>query len=223
MNVTDMSTLAFMGRITESVSIDLRNVLATVKENAELLEDLLSVEGGAGSPAKKRVSHILSAIKEQVVRGVDLAALLDAFSGGPEKRATEMDLYELLSMLVRICEPMARFTGVTLKIIQGDKPLIVLGKPLEIQMALFDCVDFLVNSMGARGTVNIRGDRRGEEEIMVSFLLPEHPEQTPGDLGIRMVPDRWDTLKERVKRVNGSLMAGRTPVRFALVLRNEFV
>ena len=223
MNDTDTTAITFLGRITESVTLDLRNVLATVKENAEFLEDLVATDDGTVSPEKNQFSHALSVIKDQVARGVDLAASLNAFSRSPDKPASEMDLKELLQMSVRICEQTARLKGITLRAVPGDDPLIVLGNPLEIEMALFECIDFLMNSQGTRDTIEIRGGRRDAEEIEVAFLSRPASMESPAGSAFRADPARWSLLKERVKRVNGSLVPGRPPVRLALVFRNELV
>lgn len=223
MNDVDTTAMAFLARITESVTLDLRNVLATVKENAELLEELISSDGGLVSTERERFSHALRAIKEQVVRGVDLTTRLKAFSGALENGSTAMELYELLEMLVRICEPIVRLRGVTIRIAERDDPLIVLGKPLEIQMALFDCVDFVLNSWSSPGTIEISGSRKGPEELMVSFTLLDVSGQPSHERSLRADPARWDYLEERVKRVNGALTAHRAPMRLALVLRHELL
>lgn len=222
-NDTDNTAIDFLSRITESLTLDLRNVLATVKENAEFLEDLISADGGLASPEKQRFSHALSVIKNQVARGADLASRLSAFSASPHKPASEMELNELLEMLGRICEPTAHLRGMALRIIPAADPLIVLGNPLQIQMALSDCVYFLLNSGDIRRTIEIRAARRGAEEVMVAFLTPDTPGLPHAERAFRAGPGRWGSLKERVARVNGLLMPGRPPLRFAQVLRNELL
>ncbi len=74
---------AFMGRVTAGVTHELKNVLAIIKESAGLIEDILALNKDLAGPHQEKVVRVLSNIRQQVDRGVDLSSRLNAFAHSP--------------------------------------------------------------------------------------------------------------------------------------------
>jgi hypothetical protein len=213
----------FLARITEGVTHELRNALATIKEHADLLQDFLSAIEETDFPGKETFSRGLSAIDEQVVRGADLATRLNTFARGPDEPASELDLNELLEVLVYLSEPTARWTGVTLETIRGDRPLIIIANPLRVQMVLFDCIDFLTQVAGMRGTLVIRPLQSENGELMVDFSSPQPAKDSSRDNLRLAASPQWKELQEIANSVDGWIVLREAPAWFTVVFKRDLI
>ena len=223
MDDTNARVAVFLGRITSGITLELRNALATIMENAEILEDYSQYGEDVDFPNKEKFSQAMSVIKDQVLRGADLATRLNNFARGPDDPASEIDLNELLEVLIYLWEPAVRTEGVTLSVIPGDHPLIVLTNPMKIQMVLFDCIEFLTKSVGIKGTLNIRARPGGEEAVMVDFSSPDR-EQPPDRDAIELIGStQWDELQDSAKSVNGWIVLRDTPSWFTVVFKRGLI
>jgi len=92
---TETKEAAFMGRITAGVTHEMKNVLAIIKESAGLMEDLLALSKDASFPHREKFSSVLSKIRNQVARGVDISTRLNAFAHSPDRRPADVDLIDL--------------------------------------------------------------------------------------------------------------------------------
>ena len=223
MNGIDVRGADFLARITERVTHELRNALATIKEHADLLQELLSTTEEADLPGKGMFSRGLSAIGEQVVRSAGLATRLNTFARAPDEPASELELNELLEVLVYLSEPTARSKGVALERIQEDQPMFIIANPLRIQMALFDCVEFLIRVAGVTGTLIIRPLQNENGELMVDFSSPTAPTDSSRDhLRLAAAP-QWKELQESVKSVHAWIVLREAPAWFTVVFKRDLM
>ncbi|MDQ7783284.1 MAG: hypothetical protein RDU20_10420 [Desulfomonilaceae bacterium] len=185
----------FLVRVTDMVAHELRNVLATVKEHTEHVEDLISITGSDDTRAKERILESLAAIKEQVIRGSNLAQRINLFSQGHETAESELDLNELVEMLEPLAEPFSRKKGIRVNLIHPARPMVMVGNPLQILMILAGSMDFLAGLAGSRDTLEIRVSQRPGKGLMVSFTSASLQKGIRSDTWAPVEQHQWNELE----------------------------
>lgn len=89
----------FLERIASSVSHELRNTLAVVKENAGLMEDLLMMNDLS---KLERFPGIIKTITNQIKQGEETTSLLNRFAHLNDKETEVFDCFLCLEELLRL-------------------------------------------------------------------------------------------------------------------------
>ena len=86
--------IAFMGKVTASLSHEIKNTLAIINESAGLMGDLLGKDAPEDWPAYSRLTNLLASIEEQVQRSADIVKRLNQFAHSMDKSLVDLDLNE---------------------------------------------------------------------------------------------------------------------------------
>ncbi|MFC1834224.1 hypothetical protein ACFL2Q_05760 [Thermodesulfobacteriota bacterium] len=213
--------VAFMGKVTANMTHELSNVFAAIKENAALMEDILTLSEDVSPRNQAWIPEKIAKIRELVRRGVDLTATLNTFAHTPDKSLAQVDVKEVVELVVSLTRRLAAFKGIFLEISPKARPVPLTTNPLRIQMVLFDCVELFTEVAGRQGAVLIKTWTGQDEEAMVDFTFEE---KEPDGQGWRVIPTsspRWPVLEENVKNLNGRIHLGEPPTWFALGFRTD--
>lgn len=213
MNKSTAEEAAFMGRITAGVTHEMKNVLAIIKESAGLMEDILALSKDRDAPESERFTRVISNIKQQVERGVDLATRLNAFAHSPDTRPAEVDLNILLDQVTRLSQRFARLKRVTLSITPQPEPVTLLSDPLRLQMLFVDCIDRLLKMVPAGSTIHMEPVKLGNGQVRVTFLS-EGAQQTPAQ---PTLADGLEELLASAEGLKGTIELGEPPVWLTVV------
>ncbi|MEA1969923.1 MAG: hypothetical protein U9N77_17110 [Thermodesulfobacteriota bacterium] len=144
---------AFLGKVTASVTHELQNVLAIIKENEGLMEDiiLMSQETSAAELAEK-LERSLDTIKKQVLRGVNRTSELNGFAHTTDHVKAEINIFKTMDKLISLTRRITNLAGVEVTIAENaetakneQQPSIVTD-PVLFQMAVYNCIDWLTSS-----------------------------------------------------------------------------
>ena len=102
MDLIGLSGIQFFGKMSASISHDLKNVLAVINENAGLLEDLclMAEKGKALDPV--RLKRLAGDVKNQIRRGDRIISSMNTFAHSADSESVTIDLRELLGLLVEL-------------------------------------------------------------------------------------------------------------------------
>ena len=156
----------FIGKITAGVTHEVNNVLASIREIAGLMTDILSITDEKSFPRKEKFQTSLEKIQNQVQRGVKLTSQLNKFSHLSDSNKTEIDLNELIEHLIFLTERFARIKNVSLIHQTLNEAVTIISDPLKLQMALFICIAYLLNHMSNGGEIYILLEKKGNEYLI---------------------------------------------------------
>ncbi|MEF2144526.1 MAG: sensor histidine kinase [Desulfovibrionaceae bacterium] len=157
MNATahpDLSGVKYFGRMTASVSHELKNVLAIINEDAGLIEDLcaLSLKGHPLPP--DRLSAVCGTIRAQVRRGDEIVARMNRFAHSPDEDVAQFDLNELVEFAVGLCSRFADMREAGIAVEPGTGSLVTAPRfPLLHLLTL--CLEAALTAAGRGGIVRI--------------------------------------------------------------------
>ena len=158
--------IKFIGKITAGVTHEVNNVLASIREISGLMTDILSITDETSFPRKEKFQTSLQKIQNQVQRGIKLTCQLNKFSHLSDSSKTDVDVNEIIEHLIFLTERFARIKNIALQIQPIDKSLTIITNPLLLQMALFNCIAYLLNHMANGGEIILCPEKKGSEFII---------------------------------------------------------
>jgi C4-dicarboxylate-specific signal transduction histidine kinase len=151
--------LQFFGKMSASISHEMKNVMAIINENAGLLDDL-TVMAEKGMPIDpQRLRTQASRIMKQIRRGDDIIKGMNRFAHSVDEPLRQADLNDTLGLMCILSGRFAFMRGVTLELEPPSTQVPVITSPFFLQNLLWLCLDFAMGSAGAGKTVVLRAEK----------------------------------------------------------------
>lgn len=157
-----MSGLQFFGKMSASISHDLKNVLAVINENAGLLEDLclMADKGKPLEPA--RLKRLAAEVKHQIHRGDRIITCLNTFAHSADSESVAVDLRDLLGLLVELSLRYAAMRGVSLETARPSDAVMITTSPFILLNLLWFCLDYAMAAAGPGKTVEVAAEKTAD-------------------------------------------------------------
>jgi len=209
-----------MGRMTAGVTHELKNVLAIIKESAGLIEDILAMKADLAGPHQEKVVRVLSNIRQQVDRGVDLSSRLNAFAHSSDEISASVDLNVVVDQVVCLCQRFARLKAVVLVAKTQPQRVILVTDPLKLQMVLVSVIDLLLKMVPSGSAMSLEPVDRAHGTVAVVFGSNGEERQGTAPHSLDPVASAdWPGLAESVAELNGTLEPGPPPAWVSLIFR----
>jgi signal transduction histidine kinase len=207
---------AFIGKITASATHEIRNVLAIVKESAGLIDDLLQASVTRGPLDGDRVFKATQRIDAQVARGAELITSLNRFAHSMDHDRQSIDLCEEVRHVVFLSQRFARKKMQTVLAEPSGGPPGFTANSLAVQMALFACVELLMEELPEGAAIEVRGcgaQRRPAVEMWGVM----------NDVPVPIAPagEAWDRTRARIQELGAALEATEAKGGVLLVFGSE--
>ncbi|MBC8209283.1 MAG: sensor histidine kinase [Desulfobulbaceae bacterium] len=171
--------IQFMGKMSASISHELKNVLAIINENAGLLNDfcLMAERGMEIDP--ERLARISGNIAKQVKRGDQILKNMNRFAHSTDHPLSTVDLHATLAMVVKLATRFAANRVVTLTTTPTNKPLLITSRPFLLANLLWRCLDRSMNFVGTEKKITLSAVTKGEQTLIIFNGLSDQPIEEP--------------------------------------------
>ncbi len=161
--------MATVGRLSLKVAHEVRNPIAAIELNAEILQDIVR-DGGTD---RDEAASLVTAIRDQVTALDQLTEEYLAFARFPKPHFEEESINHLLEELAQFVRPLATRQGLTVRVdVDQDIPLMEIDRTL-LRQAIHNLVKNGMEALSTGGTLTIASRLRGEHvEISVSDTGP---------------------------------------------------
>ena len=168
--------LKFFGRISASVSHEIKNVFAVINEAAGLIEDF-TLMAERGMPLQPdRLKGAANSIQGQIRRGDGIVKNMNAFAHSTDEDVREVNLAETLSLTVALTTRLADMQQIRLT--TGDcEPVSLAANPFDLMQLLHSSIAAALDCLSAGDTLSVGGrySGRGREarrwrRIVLPFL-----------------------------------------------------
>lgn len=158
-NRVGQSGLTYFGRTTASISHELKNALAIIKENAGLLDDylLMADKGMPIDPA--RFKTVTGRIAGQITRADGIIKNLNRFAHSVDEPIKAIDLNEIATLLNVLSQREAAMRQVTLQVYPEGATITVTTAPYLLLTLLGRCLSVCLQHMGSGKTLTVRVTR----------------------------------------------------------------
>lgn len=162
--------LKFYGRISASVSHEIKNVFAVINEAAGLIEDF-TLMAERGMPIQpERLKSAANSIQGQIRRGDGLVKNMNAFAHSTDEDVREVNLVETLSLTVALTERFADMKQIRLT--TGDcEPVVLKANPFDLMRLLHSSIAAALETMSAGDTLAI-GVKAADGGASFSLSVP---------------------------------------------------
>jgi signal transduction histidine kinase len=147
--------LQFFGKISASISHEIKNVLAVIGENAGLLQDLASLAERGQPIEPERLIRLSKDVMKQIQRADTIMKHLNMLAHSVDNRLATVDLAGLVELVTQLCARFASNKGVTLEIKLPSGPVMVATNPFLLENLVGLCVDAATGSASASKSVII--------------------------------------------------------------------
>ena len=160
--------IAFLAKITASMTHEIANSLAIILESAGLLSDILSLSHEGDFPHREKFQRVLGNINDQVKRGVDISSRLNQFAHSMDEPLAEVTVAELLGRVVLLMRRLAKRRGVDLTAEAKDADLAIMSDPFRLQLVLAAVIEHLTEALEEGGSIIMQAQGTPQE---VTILL----------------------------------------------------
>ncbi len=194
------------GKITASVTHEMQNVLAIIKENAGLMEDLINLTSREDSEILlQRLSGCLTTIKNQVTRGVGLAFNLNGFAHTADHSQQTVDIIKITERLLTLTERISRNAGIETLLEPHDTPLRMETDPIQFQVCLHLSLECLLLTAPLHSVISF-AFKKDNNSVSVVEIKTTHPDTPIPDMTQTIpVAAPWNELIQAVQPINAQV------------------
>lgn len=153
---TEMETgLRFFGKMTASISHEIKNVMAIINESAGLLEDysLMAEKGIPIDP--ERLKAVSDRVAAQIRRAECITTNMNSLAHSVDGFQRSVDIEETMKLAVGLAQRLADMRSVTLELtLPSDVPTVITS-PFHLQNLIWQVLDFAMDVSGAGKTVGL--------------------------------------------------------------------
>lgn len=160
--------LKFFGRITASISHELKNALSIVNENAGLLQDLALLADSRGGLDIERVKALSASIGRQVKRTDNIIRNLNKFAHTVDFEIKTFDLQEYLEVIAAVSARLLAARSVTLKVTPAEQNVSLTTSPFFLMYLIWYMVDCCSQWPGSDKVLDL-SFRRVDGTVFICF------------------------------------------------------
>jgi len=167
--------LEFFGRVSASISHEIKNVFAIIGESSGLMEDLLLMHRNRGAPLDpERLKILVERIRKHLNRGDEIVKNMNRFAHSVDEPPKVVDLGELTLLVLTIAGRFAALRGLSLEPSWGEKRVTVETDPFLLQQLLWVCLEFAMSVCGEakKVLVGLEASSRGADVLFSGLEIP---------------------------------------------------
>jgi signal transduction histidine kinase len=140
--------LQFFGRMSASISHEIKNVMAIVNENAGLLADYskMAEEGMPLDP--DRLKKMAATVMKQVRRGDEIAKNMNRLAHSTDDTIATVELEEIIKLFMALADRLTAMRKITMEAKLSGIPVKIKTAPFFLMNLLWLCLEFAMAASG---------------------------------------------------------------------------
>jgi signal transduction histidine kinase len=145
--------IGFFGTVMASISHELKNRIATIKEQAGLLKDYSAMAEKGRKINIERLGWLGQGLTEQVVKADTILKGMNQFVHSVDNIIRPTDLNDLLRLSISLAKHLADLHRISLKLRAADPPVKVTTSPFFLMNLMWLCLETLIRAVHNPGTI----------------------------------------------------------------------
>jgi two-component system, NtrC family, sensor kinase len=173
--VIEAGKLASLGELAAGIAHEINNPVAVMVEEAGWMQDLLSEDDLRESKNLDEFTQSLKQIRVQGIRCKEITHKLLSFARKTDPRPKDVQLNDLISEVVDLCQQRARYA--TVKVVTALDPTVPLVhvSPTEMQQVLMNLINNSLDAIDSKGgKIEVRSRSEG------NYVVIEVADNGPG-------------------------------------------
>ncbi|MCP4372689.1 MAG: hypothetical protein GY797_31955 [Deltaproteobacteria bacterium] len=210
-NLLAKTGLEFFGRMSASVTHEIKNALAIINENAGLLEDIVLMAGKGLDVSPERLQRLARTVGAQVGRADDVVKMMNHFSHSIDHFVELVDLSQVATDVCDLFDRLFQMRGVKLKTIAPPEPVVVTASRFYLQNILWCCLDWATSARSEKRTISLVPEKK-ENGARIRLAGIDHLDK--GSFGLFPSPQEDALLTALGARLDFSVAEGEIIISF---------
>jgi len=190
------SGLQFFGKISASLSHEMKNALAVINEHAGLLMDLVHLSEKGRPLEPERIKGVGAKVMEKVKHADSIIKNLNTFAHTVDSPANRMDAGEHLELMISLTRRICAGKGISVTLVRPESPVMIDTSAYALIHLCWCCLEKVMQWAGEGKTVSLIPEKT-ENAARIRFTKLEN------------IPDNPDIFtEEREKSLLACLGAG---------------
>ncbi len=147
--------LQFFGKMTASISHEIKNVLAIINESAGILEDFTLMEKKGVPLNPEKVDNAAKRVLKQVQRADGIIKKMNGFAHSIDEPVKHIDLSKIIELVTGLSDRFAANRGVTIEIEPLETSVAITTRPFFLENLIWLCLDFAMDVAGDGKSVKL--------------------------------------------------------------------
>jgi C4-dicarboxylate-specific signal transduction histidine kinase len=166
----------FFGKMSASISHEIKNALAIMNENAGLLEDYASMGEKGISVDLKRLRSLAGNVRNQIQRADEIVMNMNRFAHSVDRAENAIEVGELLALMTTLAHRFATMRGVTLEFKPPQKLVTITANQFFLEHLIWLCLEFAMDKAGEDKIVELILEKEGNAvRIIFTGLIGLQP------------------------------------------------
>ena len=153
------SGLQFFGKVSASISHELKNVLAIINENAGLLEDL-TFAARRGSPiVPDKLDRTVQNFTKQIHRADEILKNMNRFAHSVDQFECQVDLHDLVVLVANLAARKAAMGRISLETTAPAQPIHLTCNPFLLENLVWLCLELAIAATGSGRTLTLTPEK----------------------------------------------------------------
>jgi signal transduction histidine kinase len=161
--------LQFFGKMSASISHEIKNTLAIINENAGLLKDFVSMAEQGVPLDHDRLKTLAGAVQKQIGRADGIVKNLNQFAHSVDETITRVDLNDILGLVVALSVRFAATRNVNLESRLSAEPVMLQTIPFFLMNLIWLCLEYIMDAAGSGTSVELVTEK-AEDGACIRFI-----------------------------------------------------
>jgi signal transduction histidine kinase len=149
----DQIGIGYFGTVMASISHELKNRIAVIKEQAGLLKDYSAMAEQGQKINTERLGRLGQGMTEQVVKTDTMLKSMNQFAHSVDYIIRPTDLNELLRLSISLAKHLADLHRISLKLDGAAPPVKITTSPFFLMNLIWLCLENLIRAADNPGTI----------------------------------------------------------------------
>jgi signal transduction histidine kinase len=164
--------LRYFGKVSASVSHELKNVLAILNEHAGLLQDFVALTERGEPLDVERIRRLSATMLGQIGRGDAIVKRMNRFAHSADRDRATVDLDGLATLVVEMFARTATARGVTVEVHGRGAVVSIRTAPFVLETLLGSLLDHITTALPGIGTLHIElHSQAATTQIRMAWLV----------------------------------------------------
>ncbi|WP_373500930.1 hypothetical protein [Desulfococcus sp.] len=161
--------LRFFGKMSATVSHEIKNGLAVINENAGLLKDLILMADKGRPLDPARVKSIAEKVLDRVARADHVVQNLNRFAHQVDDPEAAVDLLDTLTLIVALTGRLAANRGKTVRVVPPEPAVRITTNPFALLNLCWCCIEAAMDAAPDKPELTVHIEKRPDgAEIRLS-------------------------------------------------------
>ena len=159
--------LEFSGKVTASISHEIKNRLAVINEQAGLLEDHVGLGQQGRALDLERLGRLAATVQRQVALANTILKNMNRFAHSADKPSQPVDVNEAVELSAALSQRAADMREVTLDVQKLDEPPVLTTSFFRLLNLFWICLNSAIEITVTKGVITVNYGKNADKTALI--------------------------------------------------------